>query len=72
MCGFRDSAFYKDVSYKLLKFARIEYPRDATKFTPNFNGITPHVTLMDYTEVLRCKVDALRAEIKGNMEDMID
>ena len=72
MCGFRDSAFYKDVPDKLLKFVRIEYRWNATKSTPNFTGITPHVTLMYDTDVLRCKFDALRLDIKGDMEDMID
>ena len=71
-CSFRASAFFKGVTDKLLKCLRIAYPWDATKFTPKLIGIPPHVMLMADMGILRCKFDALRADIKGNMEDIMD
>ena len=50
---------------------RIAYPWDATKSTPTFTGVSSHVTLMDDMEGLRRKFDALREDIKGDMEDML-
>ena len=49
----------------------IAYPYDATKFTPNFTGISPHVTLMTEMDLLRHKFYALIAEIKGIMQAMM-
>ena len=51
---------------------RTAYPWDATKFTPKFTGIPPHVTLMDEIEIPRCKFNASRADIKGNKQEMMD
>ena len=71
-CSFRDYEFLKDVTDKLLKLSRIAYPWDATKFNPNITGIPPHVTLMDDMERMRRNSDALRAEIEGDMDDMME
>ena len=60
---FQGFYIFKDVTDKLLKCAGIAYPWDATQFTPNLTGITPHVTLMDDMEGMSRKSDALRAEI---------
>ena len=59
--------FNKDVTDKLLKFTMIEYPWNATKFTPKFTGITHHVMLLDDMEGLRDTFDTLGEGIKGEM-----
>ena len=71
-CSLRSSTFLKCVPDEFLKCVRIAYPWDATKFTPNITGIPPHVTLMDDMERMRRNYDALRAEIEGDMDDMME
>ena len=68
----RDFEFLNNVPDKFLKCERISYPWYATKFTPKFNGITPHVTLVAEMEGLGRKFDALRADITIKLEDMMD
>ena len=55
-----------------LKCSRVAHPWYETKFTPKFTGITLHVTLIADKEGLRHKYDVFRAEIKGDMEEMIN
>ena len=57
---------------KFLICVIISYPWDAKKFAPKFTEIPPHVILVSEMEGMRHKFDSLRANIKGDMEEIID
>ena len=45
-CFFHALELFKDISDKILKFVRVAYPWETTKYTPTLTGVPPHVIVI--------------------------
>ena len=71
LSSFRASNMFRNLPDSLLKHARIAFPWTATKYTPHFTGIPPHVILMADNERILAEIASMRAGMKADMMELL-
>jgi hypothetical protein len=71
----RGSAIFQNIAthYNRLKeMVQVKYPWNKTRFTPNFTGIPPHVSLMAEVQQLKMELQKQKTEIMDELKKELD
>ena len=63
---------FRDIPSDIRKLVKVAYPWDATKRTPSFSGIPPHITTLAELESLKRKLHELTTTLKQDFITMMD
>jgi len=61
---FCSAPIFRDIPSDIRKLVKVAYPWDATKRTPSFSGIPPHITTLAELERLKRKLHELTTTLK--------